>query len=112
MTEGIDGDTYAGSSVLIETQELIAGACGIAGQIVELSKDVALLAQLLIGLDGSKEMGMPVIDRTTAAVKQCLGKTNAIGQTDDWCELERHVVVVLRSGVAPCFDMLVVEVGA
>ena len=37
---------------------------------MEFSKDITLLAQLLVGLDGSKEVGMTVVHIAAAAVEK------------------------------------------
>jgi hypothetical protein len=70
FTEGIDGGTEAEGSVLIEVAELVGIARSITGDIVEFSKEIAPLAKLLVGLNGSKEMRVLVIERATTAIEK------------------------------------------
>ena len=68
--EWIKSGTHAQSTVLIEVGKLLPGTCSVAGHIVEFGKDVTLLTQLLIGLDGSEEMGVLGVDGAAATVEQ------------------------------------------
>jgi hypothetical protein len=70
FAEGIDGGTDAEGSVLIEVAELVGIARSITGDIVEFSKEGALLAELLVGLNGSKEVRVLVIERATTAIEK------------------------------------------
>ena len=71
-TEWIDGGPHAQSAVLIEVGQLQPGSRDVAGHIVEFGKDVTLLAQLLVGLDGGEEMGMPAVYGAAATVEKRL----------------------------------------
>lgn len=76
---------------------MLAEACDIAGQVVELGKDITLPAQLLVGLDGGEEVSMLVVHRATAAVKKRRRQAEPVGKIQHWRQLERDEVVVVGS---------------
>ena len=68
--ERIESGPHAQRTVLIKASELRPVTRDIASYIMEFCKYVALLAQLLVGLDGSKEVGMTVVHIAAAAVEK------------------------------------------
>ena len=91
---------------------MLAEACDIAGQVVELGKDITLLTQLLVGLDGGEEVSMLVVHRATAAVKKRRRQAETVGKVQYWCQFERDEVVVVGSSDGIRFSMLMIVVGS
>ena len=79
---------HAQSAVLIEVGQLQPRSRDIAGHIVEFGKDVTLLAQLLVGLDGGEEMGMPAV---YGAADRCSARpSRSSHRLDSSCLHESH----------------------
>ena len=98
--ERIESDADAHRTVLIETGELRPITRSITGQIVEFGKDVTLLTQLLVGLDGSEEMGMLVLDSAFTAVEKRRRQTEPVGKIEHWGQFQRDEVVVVGGCVS------------
>ena len=93
--ERIDGSTHTDSPVLVLTSELRPVTGSIACHIVEFCEDVTMSAQLLVGLDGGKEMGMAVVHGASATVEKRRRQADAEREMDYWRHLERDIVVTV-----------------
>ncbi len=78
FAERIDGSAHPERPVLMQSGKHLPVACNIAAQIMELSKYMAMLAQLFLSLDSCKEMGGAVFQRTATTIEKCGRKTEAM----------------------------------
>ena len=79
---------------------------------MELSKEVAFLAELLISLDGGEEVRMLVFEGAPTAIEKGSGEAQIVGKTEGGRDLEGVEIVVIRGGGGIRTDVLVIVVGA
>ena len=95
------GGTNAQGAVLIEIAKLLPQLFlrrSLPGSW-NSAKDIALTAQLLVGLNGGKEMGMLIVDGATATVEKYGRQAEPMSKIQDWRCLEGHEVVVVGRGL-------------
>ena len=63
---------------------------------MEFGKDVTLLTQLLVGLDGGEEMGMLFLHRTAATVEKRRGQAEPVGKIKHRGQFEGDEVLVFE----------------